>query len=85
MYIKPIPQPKQKANDMNRCQICVAADDENSPAKTSAVPISIVNRVPMVFWQAADIGEIKSAWEIDRPPIMAYSNLVAPGKVFPAL
>lgn len=78
----PIPQPKQNPNDRNRCQICVAADAAKRPVNTSAEPSSMVNRVPMRFWQAPDTGEIKSAWEMDNPPIMAYSNVVASVKVF---
>lgn len=85
MYIMPIPQPKQKANDMNKCQISVAAEEENSPANTSAVPISIVEREPISLRQAAETGEMRRACETDRPPIMAYSNLVASGKMLPVL
>jgi hypothetical protein len=76
-----MPQPKQKAKDRKRCQMRVATDEENRPANTTAVPSSMVRRVPMRFCKVAARGEISSAWEMDRPPIMAYSNLVAARKV----
>ena len=44
-----MPQPKQKAKDMKTCQIWVAAETENKPAKVIKAPRSIVGRVPRYF------------------------------------
>jgi hypothetical protein len=45
MTKKPIPQPKQRPWERNRCQICVAKEAERRPRVCSRMPMRRVVRV----------------------------------------
>lgn len=59
----------------------VAKEAQNKDRKISTVPKQRVARQPSRLLEMATKGEIIKDCEIDRPPMSAYSNLVASGKV----
>lgn len=62
----------------NRCQICVAYDALNKAQNSSSVPMRSVIRVPRCLIEVATSGALRRAWDIERPPIKAYSRCEAP-------
>jgi hypothetical protein len=56
-------------------------DAPKSPAVSKRIPNDNVTWVPNLRVETVAIGEIKSAIEIERPPMKAYSRDDALGKV----
>ena len=62
--------------------MCVAKDDVRSDSEINAVPIRRLIRVPNLSFERPTSGEMKRLWEMERPPMRAYSSCVAVGKVW---
>jgi hypothetical protein len=78
---KPIPTPKARPWERNRCQILFAHDAPSSPAVSKRIPMPSVFCVPNFLAATVAMGEMIKAIEMERPPINAYSRDVAPGNV----
>lgn len=81
MYRNPIPYPKHSPWLRNRCQILVEKDAPSSETNTRIDPIRSVGLVPIFRLDSETTGEIRRAWDIERPPIRAYCSSVASGNV----
>jgi hypothetical protein len=77
----PIPQPKQMPCERNKCHISDAKDAAMNDAVSKKTPIRRVVRVPYKRVVIVATGEMISAWEMDSPPMNAYSRAVALGNM----
>jgi hypothetical protein len=50
-------------------------------SETNIVPMRRLMRVPSLSLERPTAGEMKRDWEMDMPPMRAYSSWVALGKV----
>ena len=74
MYVNPRPQPNATPWLIKRCHISVAYEEPNRGTKSRRVPMKRVILIPRYLWEKSTAGAHRRAWEIDSPPIKAYSS-----------